>query len=133
MLVAALARPLLGLLGRLADVVLRLLDALAREDARNERAWAAAAGDTAALPSVSPYDDVRSPARDTAPRTGRTGVASGRLHPRDERSGNTDPVGDDHLTPTSERISANRFMGLSGSWRAATRGPRPGACDPGLR
>lgn len=66
----------------------------------------AAAGDTAALPSVSPYDDVRSPARDTAPRTGRTGVASGRLHPRDERSGNTDPVGDDHLTPPSERISA---------------------------
>ncbi|MCT2020867.1 hypothetical protein [Kocuria marina] len=63
-------------------------------------------GDTAALPPVSPYDDARSPARDTAPRTGRTGVASGRLHPRDGRSGNMDPVGDDHLTPPSERISA---------------------------
>ena len=88
----------------------------------------AAAGDTAALPSVSPYDDVRSPARDTAPRTGRTGVASGRLHPRDERSGNTDPVGDDHLTPPSERISAEAawdFMRPAVRSEGSTAAARP--------
>lgn len=43
------------------------------------------------------------PAADTP---GRTGVASGRLHPRDPDTGRTDPVGDEHLTPHQERISA---------------------------
>lgn len=37
---------------------------------------------------------------------GRTGVASGRLHPRDADRGRPDPVGDEHLTPDRERITA---------------------------
>lgn len=63
---------------------------------------------TAAIPAVAD-DAARAPSSSTsatAPRTGRTGVASGRLHPRDADSAAAGPVGDDHLTRPQERISA---------------------------
>ncbi|RLY94198.1 hypothetical protein EAE32_03005 [Kocuria tytonicola] len=62
-------------------------------------------GATAAMP-VTPSDDASARTGRDAPRTGRTGVASGRLHPRDPQTGPVDPVGDDHLTRPDERISA---------------------------
>lgn len=63
------------------------------------------AGATAAVPTAPADDDALRSERD-APRTGRTGVASGRLHPRDTGTGSANPVADDHLTRPGEQISA---------------------------
>lgn len=60
---------------------------------------------TAAMPALTD-DDARGTSRAAAPQSGRTGVASGRLHPRDGASRYAGPVGDDHLTPAQDRITA---------------------------
>jgi len=76
---------------------------------------------TAPLPSS---EDAAVPTRGGAAPTGRTGVASGRLQPRSQRSGPADPVGDDHLTRSPDRISAEA------SWetmRPAVRSGQDGA------
>ncbi|MDO4918185.1 MAG: hypothetical protein Q4A22_01440 [Kocuria sp.] len=63
-------------------------------------------GDTAAFPPVPAHDDAAAGPGGGAPRAGRTGVASGRLLPRDRQDEPGRPVGDGHLTRPQERISA---------------------------
>ena len=78
-------------------------------------------GDIAAMPSVPPDDAAPATSGHEVHPTGRTGVASGRLHRRDSGAGPADPVGDDHLTRPGERISA------SAAWDTMRPAVRPDA------
>ena len=80
---------------------------------------------TAPIDRVDPEPTAPLPAPGTP---GRTGVASGRLHPRDPDTGRTDPVGDEHLTPHRERIGATAAWDtLRPAVPAEGTGPLPGA------
>ncbi|RKQ34873.1 hypothetical protein [Kocuria tytonis] len=83
-----------------------------------------ASADTAAMPSVPADDAARSLPPRSSPQTGRTGVASGRLHPRDRRAEPADPVGDDHLTSPQDRITGEAAWD---SMRPAVRPEAAGA------
>ncbi|WP_145001351.1 hypothetical protein [Kocuria rhizophila] len=82
---------------------------------------------TAAVPTSTADDAARTRPLPSAPPTGRTGVASGRLHPRDQHSGPANPVGDDHLTHPQERISAEA------SWDTMRPAVRPGGASAAPR